>query len=881
LVYDSCEDSVVAGELYQLDQLQSELRASGKKCAKVNVPYGYHADAMKPILSDLASLASQVKIHAPSIPIVSNVHGSVVAAGDASVFNPQYFARHCGESVKFEQGIHDLMSRDDFTSVSAWIEIGPHPTSLPMLRSIPATSQQAMYLPTLRKDTDDWRVVCETLAGLYCMNNTVKWRHVFLDLGPSARVADLPAYPFAKTRFWVQFQESIATKKNTAAVPTVSSTRYSLLDTCVQMPTRGSFEVARFETAIDRAASLIEGHKVSGHGLCPASVYMEMASAAAQLLFEHHGRMSNDSTISLSDLTFSNPLVYSPDIPRTIRIEITLARPGEKHAGRFEISSYVLDPLKTQLHSAGLITLSSKSRLNSKFGLVTTSVERRQKAMTESKHSEVFSTRTTYDIIFSRIVTYSPAYHAMKSITLDSNGVDAYAAIKLPRGGVTGNFVVHPIFMDTVLHAVGFLVNCNAGSKEAFICSHVGKVQAIPELIKADAEYGVYCNIGFMSGSMAVGDAYAYDLNTSTIVAVAKRIEFKKLLMSGFATVLASAVNAPSHYSSKTDATSQRHVVQQPKLSVSCSSPSFAGTVRQIKEIMGTVLGLPVKDLTEDKDLERLGLDSLTSIEARHALGSALGLKIAENLFTTCKTIGDICAALGVIEPPVPVSPPIPAASLTPPLSESTAYKSISENGGADRAPSLTKVKGVMASVLGIPVQDLDEDQDLERLGMDSLMSIEALHALTTTLGTKLLGDPFATCKTIRDLHAVVSLSLRSSPGASGGPVVDVPHKLKLVTYGTDTNPLLLQAGNGSSRAPLFLIHDGGGTAHHYGRISPLGRQVWGIHNPRFPAGGKWEGGLVEMARHYVELIKSKLDGARECVVGGMWFPFVSCVRIC
>ena len=90
-------------------------------------------------------------------------------------------------------------------------------------------------------------------------------------------------------------------------------TRYSLVGSIVHLPASGSSEPARFETTIDKVAHLIEGHQVAGHGLCPASVYIEMASAAAQLLFEHHGRVSDDSTISLSEITFSNPLVYAPD----------------------------------------------------------------------------------------------------------------------------------------------------------------------------------------------------------------------------------------------------------------------------------------------------------------------------------------------------------------------------------------------------------------------------------------------------------------------------------------------------------------------------------------------------------------------------------------
>ena len=113
--------------------LQAKLKADGTKCLRLNVEHGYHTVAMAPILDDLRQLGSQIRLSAPSIPILSDVHGVVVAPGDSSVFNADYFARHCGEAVRFEQGIENLSSRAEFADIAAWVEIGPHPTTLPML----------------------------------------------------------------------------------------------------------------------------------------------------------------------------------------------------------------------------------------------------------------------------------------------------------------------------------------------------------------------------------------------------------------------------------------------------------------------------------------------------------------------------------------------------------------------------------------------------------------------------------------------------------------------------------------------------------------------------------------------------------------------------
>ncbi|PNY24615.1 Uncharacterized protein TCAP_05446 [Tolypocladium capitatum] len=54
---------------------------------------------------------------------------------------------------------------------------------------------------------------------------------------------------------------------------------------------------------------------------------------------------------------------------------------------------------------------------------------------------------------------------------------------------------------------------------------------------------------------------------------------------------------------------------------------------------------------------------------------------------------------------------------------------------------------------------------------------------------------------------------------------------------------------------PLILIHDAGGTTFSYFLLGSLHRDVWAIHNPKYLDAEPWEGGMDEMARHYVDLI--------------------------
>lgn len=56
--------------------------------------------------------------------------------------------------------------------------------------------------------------------------------------------------------------------------------------------------------------------------------------------------------------------------------------------------------------------------------------------------------------------------------------------------------------------------------------------------------------------------------------------------------------------------------------------------------------------------------------------------------------------------------------------------------------------------------------------------------------------------------------------------------------------------------APLFLLHDGGGTTFMYSLLPPLGRFVYGIRNPHFVTGEIFAGGVSEMGQLYARWIR-------------------------
>lgn len=66
---------------------------------------------------------------------------------------------------------------------------------------------------------------------------------------------------------------------------------------------------------------------------------------------------------------------------------------------------------------------------------------------------------------------------------------------------------------------------------------------------------------------------------------------------------------------------------------------------------------------------------------------------------------------------------------------------------------------------------------------------------------------------------------------------------------------------------PLILIHDSGGTTFNYFALGDLERDVWAIHDPNYWEATGWEGGVDDMASHYIGLVEAA--GIRGPVVLG------------
>ena len=814
--YNSPDDQVVSGPVAGLKTLKSYLDgAVGCKSFILPVGFGYHSGAMAPLQEDLTSLARRITISPPVIPIMSNVYGKLVLPGDASVFDAQYYSRHCTEPVLFDQGIRGSVTLDSFPVIDAWIEIGPHATILPTLKRHPVFPKDALFLASMWKRQDPFASLHHALARLYVspLASEMKWRNVFSYL-PFVSNTSLPTYPWSNASFWVSFKEEIPPtyKTNLLPGPKARNPRlpYAVLHACIQSPFVGNDYSFVFETPMSHLSKLICGHRVRELPLCPASTYQELALAGVEASILLHHSTFKQCFVVLHDIDFQSPLVYTEGTWCAIQTSITFET---ENAGAWKV---ITTNDGEKIHAHGSFQLERPSNTISRFSLIYPIVSHRIAAIASRRDGNMFTTSSIYQVIFPRVVSYGKNYRAVRTLTISAEGTEGYATVQLPNSADRDCFVVHPILMDAMLHVAGFIANMCGEANDAFICSKVGCVEVIPRLIDDCAPYGVYVNCAWLPcGDML---AESYTLEHDRIVAHLEGIHFRKVPLTTLEHGLSLAAGT---------------ILSEPD-GLGTMAPPFSNHFAEVKP--GVVIP---KSRTRSGSVLSLGVASKSSNNLCGADSSALS-----------QSRHDIKTA--TIENDLKV--PRRDSEVTLPTD---TLVDVFSDPGDDACQS--DVKALLAAVLGLEVKELCEDADLELLGLDSLASIEAHHALQSHFAISLPSDLFSTYTSAKAIESFLTsrllASYESQNGSTNLNATDSERQTDVFSEPAicpETLPVSVQRTGLTGRVPLLLIHDGSGLVSYIRDLPPLGRDLWGIHNPHVISGRPWES-VVSMAAEYAK----------------------------
>ncbi|WAL99210.1 type I polyketide synthase [Streptomyces sp. Je 1-369] len=204
------ESVVVSGDRDTVEELTAAWQAYGRKARRLKVSHAFHSPHMDAVLDELRAVAAGLTFHAPVIPVVSNVTGEPVAADGGEQADPEYWARHAREPVRFLAGVRGLCER----GVTTFVELGPDaPLSAMARECFPVTASvdsasgggpgrpRPAAVAVCRRGRDEVHTFMTALAQAYVRGVDVDFTAAYGARGGAQRLS-LPTYAFQRERYW-------------------------------------------------------------------------------------------------------------------------------------------------------------------------------------------------------------------------------------------------------------------------------------------------------------------------------------------------------------------------------------------------------------------------------------------------------------------------------------------------------------------------------------------------------------------------------------------------------------------------------------------------------------------------------------------------------
>ncbi len=306
------ESTVLSGTESAMAEVLRRLEPLGARTTELRVSHAFHSAAMDPILDTFEQAVRDVGPKVPEIPLISNLTGEVLTAGEAT--SPERWRRHIREPVRFADTVRTLVG----AGVTTLVEIGPHSTLTALGRET-ASDAHLRWLPSVRRGRPAWGQLADSVGALHRGGAEIDWA-AWAD-GHAGRRTVAPTYPFQRERHWVSLDGGGRSSGLGLSGPAV----HPLLGAALRSPAIDGWV---FQRSLDgNNAGFLLDHRLEGRPLVPGAAFIEMALAAAR-----HGPGWTDAEVA--ELTFERPLMLPDEGHVVVQV---IVDPVEAGAARLRI----------------------------------------------------------------------------------------------------------------------------------------------------------------------------------------------------------------------------------------------------------------------------------------------------------------------------------------------------------------------------------------------------------------------------------------------------------------------------------------------------------------------------------------------------------------
>ncbi|RMZ77257.1 hypothetical protein DV738_g4532, partial [Chaetothyriales sp. CBS 135597] len=896
-------DTVLSGTMADIDAVAQKLADAGQKCTKLKLPFAFHSSQVDPILVEFEKLAKSVTYHAPRVPIISPLLSDVVSVG--GVFDAFYLTRHCRKTVDFVGGLSAGMATATISDRSLWLEVGAHPLCSSMVKSclsVPA-------LATMRRDDDPWKVISTSLAGLYTAGKALNW-NAFHRENENLRVLNIPTYGFDEKNYWLQYKgdwllykgdyPKVAAPTSASIGPAPGLKPRKYLSTSVQgivseeVDGHTAIVVAESDMGDHKLFPVIAGHLVNGSGLCPSTLYADIAYTLCDYAYKllrpgekvdmNIGSMENPNALILKNINQPESQIMRS----TIKVDL------KKKQAEFLITSN--NGRKDVTHAQSVIKFENadvwKEEWNRTSYLIQSRIDLLKHKM-ENGEADKCSRAMAYKL-FTALVDYSDPFQGMQSVIFDGPEFEATSNIKFRAGPEMGNFFFSPFFLDSACHLSGFTVNATVNPQEECYISHGWQSLRFIEPLKYGESYTAYVKMQPVAGSkMRQGDVYVFNAN-------------KEVVGVGGVLTASAPVAAQSRPAAIKSVSASK---QKPKKAIKAAKPSKTasapaassrGLAAKAFDIIAQECCVDQSELVDDIQWADLGVDSLMSLTISGKFREDLELEVESSLFTDFASVGALRKHFASLSGPesAPAAAPVDDSSssesndsgsesdgestesgITTPEAEdfavkptgpqkSAAVEAVAEAPAspADGGDMIETIRQVIAQEMEMDLDEITETTDLSNLGMDSLMALTVLGKLREDYAIDLDPSILADNPSLGHLRKALGLDV-PKPAAAKAPKHEVrPSQIavapppappiEVVVPMPPATSVLLQGNPKTATKNLFLFPDGSGSATSYVSIPAIDSKnlaVYGLNCPFMKDPTNYTCGIEGVSKLYLE----------------------------
>ena len=440
------QNIVISGRQGAVDAASAAAIAAGVSVSKLQVSHAFHSPLMEPMLAEFRGVAESISYQRPTIDLISNVTGARVHAGQISA---DYWCEQVRAPVLFARGVESLAE----IGCSAFIETGPHPTLLSLARQT-LTDDGRLWLPSVRRNGDEWAQLLESLGALWVQGAVIDW--AAFDRGYGRERVVLPRYPFQRERFWVD-----TPARRTADLP-LAARLHPLIDREVQQSAT-SQRIFESQLSVSRFDYLAD-HRIFGAVLLPSPAVMEMVRAVAS-------RVLDVRAVTVRDFSMQRPVALDDD--RTVTAQLVLDDVSDDGSVPFRVATLTAGESQwTPIASGSVVAYN----LAHESGRAAVDLHALQVANSSAVDLESF-----YEWLSSVELEFGSRFRGIAQLWRGHDS--ALARITTPAGVSVAGYGMHPAVLDACFHVLGAALRTPARPIDApFLLSHVERLSMLRAL---------------------------------------------------------------------------------------------------------------------------------------------------------------------------------------------------------------------------------------------------------------------------------------------------------------------------------------------------------------------------------------------------------------